>query len=420
MRIKSRRRRTYRLGDHRSVARMLSNRATTFDFTSGVLDPRITYTGGENGTYFDSSGVLQVSGVDEPRLTHEYDSASGLWVSRGLMGEAGAVNLLTTPNDFSGAGWSRTNTTLTPAAALGPDGLMSLSKVQATASATAALQKAVISAGSASGNAFSVFARKGSGATDCNQFVLRNTTTATNLVWVSINYDTGALTYTNGTGPASAIDLGGGLWRIPIMAASGINASDTLTVYVGFLGVAETAGEFAYIGFTKLEAGPNVTSYHEGTRTADVTVLDGAEFTEIWNPSEGTVVVTYRALENTISRGVFSANASSGATSNRVDLRTNGNVFVTSGGVDQASLFGTVPAAGERVKAAVSFKENGFGLTINGTSVADDTSGSLPVGVDRFLIGMFDNLSNHGNVTIERLSILPSWLSTTQREALTA
>lgn len=47
-----------------------------------------------SATYFDSTGVLRIAGTNQPRYGFGYDTASGKWVSQGLVLEAAATNIL--------------------------------------------------------------------------------------------------------------------------------------------------------------------------------------------------------------------------------------------------------------------------------------------------------------------------------------
>ena len=60
------------------------------DFTTGALDPRITFTRASTATYFDSTGVMQTAATNAPRF--DYDPVTH--VLRGLLMEDTRTNLL--------------------------------------------------------------------------------------------------------------------------------------------------------------------------------------------------------------------------------------------------------------------------------------------------------------------------------------
>jgi hypothetical protein len=61
-----------------------------FNFLSGTLDPRITFSRATVGTYYDSSGILQTAAINGPRF--DYDPSTLL--PNGLLLEGARTNLL--------------------------------------------------------------------------------------------------------------------------------------------------------------------------------------------------------------------------------------------------------------------------------------------------------------------------------------
>ncbi|MCW5648346.1 MAG: hypothetical protein KIS62_01235 [Ramlibacter sp.] len=194
----------------------------------------------------------------------------------------------------NGAYWNQGNVTITPAAAVGIDGAMSAYKVEATTSATTNYNRAALA--TAAAQYFTLRAKKGSGATDCNNFAIYNTTAAALLADLTINYDTGAITQTTGTGATAVLDVQG-YWCIRVPVTAGITIGDTLVFYVGFSGGPETAGEHAYIACVDVADKPNASHYPTSGSTfprgADGLTLDLAAHTAIINPAGYTVVVAF-------------------------------------------------------------------------------------------------------------------------------
>ena len=230
---------------------------TNFSTLSGL-----TFTRASVGYAQTSAGVLQQFASGVPRIT-----------DKGLLIKGARTNLATYSNDWTDVSWSKSNVTVTAAAAVAPDGTTTAVKLAATTGVSTTIVKNC-GAVAATAAAYSIYVKKGSGATDANKFILRNLTTATILVNGTINYDTGAWTTT--TGNAALVSaLGGGWYRITLYATSGITSGDSIQIYTCFTGSAETAGEYAYVWGAQLEAAAFPSSYipttsASATRAADV------------------------------------------------------------------------------------------------------------------------------------------------------
>lgn len=156
-------------------------------------------------------------------------------------------------NGFDQTAWNKTNMSVTPNATTAPDGSNNGVKLAAIATATTSCNQVVNGSGFAAANTYSIFVKKGSGATQANSFVLRNAATSTNLLNVTVNYDTGAITYITGSTGVTMYKLPNGWWRLSMTATSGISNGDNIQVYSGFIGNSETAGVFCYVFGAQLE-----------------------------------------------------------------------------------------------------------------------------------------------------------------------
>jgi hypothetical protein len=179
----------------------------------------------------------------------------------------GGENLLLWSEDFTNFIWNASNLTITPNATTAPDGTLSADKIQVVASSTALLNQTIAGAGNAGGNTYTIYVKQGSGVTDGNSFVLRNVTTATNLASITLNYSTGVITQSIGSG-ATATSAANGFWRLTILAPTGISQGNSIAVYVGFVGGTETAGEFLFAWGAQLETGATVSIYTKTTSSA--------------------------------------------------------------------------------------------------------------------------------------------------------
>lgn len=234
------------------------------DFLSGSLDSRITFSRGTQAMQYGQDGTLQYA--PNNLLTYSNQADNAAWTKSNSFVQ---TNLLLYSNDWSQAAWSKANVTVTASAAIGPDGTMSMTKLAATTAAATVVTQAVVS--TSTSMTYSIYVRQGSGATDANLFYFRNYTTSTNLAGLSIDYSSGVITQTIGTG-ATAVAVGNGIWRISIPVTAGITVGDTIIVYSCFIGNVETAGKYAYTYGAQVVQG-SVPGDYRATTSAALPVL---------------------------------------------------------------------------------------------------------------------------------------------------
>lgn len=95
-----------------------------------VVKPEtITTTGSitraSTGTYFDSSGVMQIAAIDVARPNHEPSTGE----FQGVMIENASTNLLLQSQTFDNASWTKTGSTITVDAVTAPDGTLTADKI---------------------------------------------------------------------------------------------------------------------------------------------------------------------------------------------------------------------------------------------------------------------------------------------------
>lgn len=77
------------------------------DFTTGVLDSRLTFTRAANtATVINSSGYVQTVNANTPRFDHDPTTQA----PKGLLIEGAATNLMSYSEDFSNAAWTKSGT----------------------------------------------------------------------------------------------------------------------------------------------------------------------------------------------------------------------------------------------------------------------------------------------------------------------
>ena len=165
-----------------------------------------------------------------------------------------------------------------------------------------------------------------------------------------------------------------------------------------------------YIWGAQLEEGTFATSYiptagSAVTRAADELVIDGSDFTDFYNQSEGTIYVETLGRELDFNY-IFSI--SDGSSNNRiVSIHHEFNhLFVQTSGTLQGAPDGGTFIAGTLCRYAASFKQNNLSVAIDGGNVTTDTSATLPT-VNKINIGSRENGNELLNGHIKRVIYWP-------------
>ena len=335
-------------------------------------------------------------------LPFEWDASGNLI---GIVREPGATNLMLPSTPTSGGGnitWSANTTDVTDIF-----GTNTASKMTVTSTGAATFSNsATVAATSATS---SVIVRKGSGATDLNAHVLRNGTTATILLSITVNYDTLAITYVTGSSGASIEELGNGWLLITMTVTSGITSGDSIQQYIGAVGDSETAGETLYLMHRQMEPTPYGTSPILTYGAAATRFVDQISVAQTTLPAIGTAYALYFEGEMLSHRAANEYGVHYGTTDIAgIFLRASGAAIaqLAYDGTIQADLStGSTATANTTFRAAAAFEANDFRLAINGGAVANDNSGTLPTDFTSLLFG------HNGHIRIKKVAVFYRELS---------
>ena len=331
--------------------------------------PNWTFTRASTGYAQTSAGALTAFASGELRRT-----------DKGVLIEGARTNLFLRSQDWS-ASWNLTNVTVTSAATTAPDGTLTASKIEATTSAATTInQNAAVAATSFSA---SIYIKKGSGATDANAFKVRNNTTATDLISITVNYDTGAITYVTGSSGATMTALADGWWRLTFVY-SGITSGDGVRFFPAFIGGTETANEFCYLWGAQLEAASFPSSYiptttASATRAADFLTVPVTQASPLAAFAEFEYATgnSSDALNSRYALQLGTSSANRAIFYNLGDNGANGMLVQVS---DEEQAGPTVAsssiASGVVQKVAGSVDTNNFRYAANGVSGTPDVSGT--------------------------------------------
>lgn len=409
-----------------ATERVLPNMA--LDFTTASLDSRVTLTRtGNTATVTNSSGVIAAINANLPR----FDFNPTTLVCNGLLIEEARTNLILYSEQFDNALWNKTDTTITANSIIAPSNALTAElATEGSAGSSNVAQAITIVANST--NTFSVFLKRGN--TDWVRFVIWDSVNNANRISAWVNLSTGALgaTVVNGGtstgGVATTTNYGNGWYRVTLSGAVN-NAAILLNCLFSSAAsdgvVTRVSGATYYAWGAQTESGAFATSYiptvaSTVTRTADVAVMTGTNFSSWYNATQGSFMYQFN---NTLSVGNrFLGGPSNTSTSNRISTFYNGTptliyeqVIDTSA---QASLFGagTPPPTIGVQKTCLTYKQNDFAAAFNGAAALTDTSGTVPT-LNQMDIGSLLGASQFLNSHVQKISYWPQRLTNNEIQA---
>jgi hypothetical protein len=392
---------------------------------SQKLDPRITFTRTSSATRVNSDGLIEVVPANSPRF--DFDPISG--ESLGLLVEEQRTNLLLRSEEFDNSYWTKTGSSIEPNVITAPDGTNTADRLIEDTSTGGHLAR-VDTSGLVSLTQYTVSIYAKAAQRNLISIVFGQVDLVNRCSVLVDLLDGTVLTQSaSGTATQSAFvqSVGDGWHKISLTIGNvntttyrvdfRINATDTLQSYTGD----GTSG--IYIWGAQLETGAFPTSYiptttSTVTRTADNARIIGSNFSDFYNPSEGTVYCEANPGTVVAQRVVcdFGSNALNRITYLKV---ANGNavLFATNNNNTQASIqFGPWTTNG---KLCGSYKLNDFAASFNGSAVGIDTDGILPDGVNKMDIGKRADGGVPLNGHIKNISYYPSRLSNQVLQTLT-
>lgn len=380
----------------------------------------ITVARDSEGGRYNASGVYEMVGVGQPRFDHDPITNA----AKGLLIEESRTNLITHSSDYStwaNNGGGATPLVITPAAAEGPRGPNTMTKVARGGLGIRYLHRDI---SAPIGSTVTVTQVAKAGALGTVLSMRLSSTLYANRADAAFNLANG----TSGAVPsgditnvtASMVSLGNGEWRCTLTAKSGAVAWGQLQIapnnIMDGVDYPPSALTDVYLDMTQLEQGAYATSYiptdaSQVTRAADVVSVN--TLSPWYNADAGTLYVDALAVTN-LDCGY--AQLWTGVVDNRIGIirTTTTRGVIRTGAVDQASL--TV-ASTPGVKAAIAYGANDAAFSVNGAAVLTDNTVSLPT-VTQLAIGRTDGAFLHGH--IHNLTYHPRRLINADLQALTA
>jgi hypothetical protein len=360
------------------------------DFTTGVLDSRVTITRALNtATRVNSSGLIETVNADLPRF--DYDPTT--LAPKGLLIEETRANKLLQSN-FA-ASWSSTGSpTVTPNAAVSPDGTANATQIT---SSPGGVFRAVFQdvATTAVAHTFSIYLKSATGANQTMRIWADTSPSISATITVTSQWQRFTVSGTTDT-----------VARVQIGVDSSANAFDV----------------YAY--GAQLETGAFATSYIPTTttsltRNADVVSMTGTNFSDWYNASEGAFNVSYIASNATKNQNVLWA--SNGTSNERMGVRgINSSSQTIIIGVASGTTQWNAAINGQAVNALTnacwSYKVNNVTWARGGANSGTDTLAVVPT-VNQLRIGADETGVNLLNGHVQKINYWPQRITNAETTA---
>jgi hypothetical protein len=377
------------------------------DFTTGVLDSRVTITRALNtATRVNSSGFVEIVNANLPRF--DYDPAT--LAPKGLLIEEQRTNLVTYSQQFDDASWNKgVSGSISANTVVSPDGTTNADAYTwATSTTDFAFLSQTATATSNIANTFSVWLKRPSGSGNRTvRLTVSDVTTSTGVsatFTVTENWQRFEFTRTSATSTGSV--------------GVGLNT--------GLSGTSIAAGDILHVWGAQLEAGAFATSYIPTTttsltRNADRVSMTGTNFSSWYNASEGTIAVQGDTL--TVSNSGSMTICSLLLNSSNVTRfwmwsgqPANLRYGVVASGATSADIAKAI-TANTRFNAVGSYKTNLFQYALNAGATTADISGAVPTGLTAFYIGSLDSVNEPLSGHIAKINFYPQSLTSNEVQA---
>ena len=391
---------------------------------SQKLDSRITFTRTSNATRVNGDGYIELIPAGSPRFNFNPLTGDCL----GLLIEEARTNLVRRSEEIEDQTfWGRTNCTVTTNAILSPDGTVDGDLVSNTGQVTSLIaQDITVPASSTTDYYVTIYAKKGTATYfTFNCYYVGNAEHN-----VDFNFDTQVVT----GAPNSDFfmeSVGNGWYRCGFrMNRDATGTRTTIAFRMWQSGRAVTSGNTYFWG-AQLEVGGFPTSYiptttASVTRTGEIAQIAGTNFSNLYNPLEGTLYSTFRInrLGGVGFPGIVYVD--DGTINNTIGFYVNdagsdniGFESYISNIVQCAALSSSAVVPGQSYKVAGGYKLNNMAASFSmQTNVQTDTVANIPT-VNRMIIGDLRGSNSPLNGTISQLSYYPTRLSDSQLLTLT-
>ena len=413
---------------HRPMSRGLVNNMLTMnnlgdgstlslDFTTGVLDPRLTFTRSTTATYINSSGYVTSAAINAPRFDY---SPTNIGEPRGLLVEGSAINIATNSTFSSGwLGGGNVTTAFNTLDVLDPAGTNTATKCTLANSTFCSKFEAIVGLAASTTYTWSYWIRGTAGNT---QRIYSVTAAADLVAQTAYTYSTSGWTRVTTTFTTTAV---------------------VSTVYVYPINRNSGIGEVLYIWGAQLELGSDASSYiptgaSQVTRNADncyiydATTSGGLSWFKTATQGTFLVQATKRTAGTSFSGALYGTRATS--TQDFMLYQAIGTNWLSfNWGASEYITNYSALSSPFLIKAAVSLSPGSpttkadSTVSINGSNSAFNTTPNiaLPFASDLFCIGSTGSASgsvptqNYADTAIRSIKFYPFAMTAAQMNTLT-
>jgi hypothetical protein len=405
---------------------------------SQKLDPRITFTRTSSATRVNSDGLIEVVSANSPRF--DFDPISG--ESLGLLVEEQRTNLYVFSENPESAFFQPELVSFSSNSAIAPDGNLTADKIISPVGANGASisQGINISSGATlTGSAFVKYADL-----DRLEIVLLSNNNTTPYARATINPINGTITtavaaFNGGTNPsASVVSYGNGWYRFSVTVTyPAVTLAGMRVATLDSGGALGDGTKGTFVWGMQLEVGSFPTSYiptsgSTATRTADNARITGSNFSDFYNPEQGTITCFAKSnpydtdTSVNVRRGLVALFEGS-QTGHSINLRIDTSDVDTFsrvtgfGGIDRRFSH----TLGNNFKSAASYTRNDLSFSVDGrltisiSSTENLTSNPNQLVIGRQVLGGASTGTRYPNTTISQITYYPTALPQNQLQTLT-
>lgn len=396
----------------------------TLDFTTGQLDPRLTFTRASTATFINASGNVATASNNVARF--DYDPTT--LAPRGLLIEATATNLLQQSAAVRTSPWSTANLTTAGASITAPDGTADGVELVWTNTTAIGLGYTFqeVAASASIAYTMSVYLKPKGVNVNTGLYIQARAGTT------SLGYMTVSFVHTSGTigsvaaGPftstsATSTPVGNGWYRVTVTGTS-----PATTTNIRFFIVNANVGngtDGVYAWGAQAEAASGASSYiptvaSQVTRLADNCVMTGTNFSSWYNQGEGTFLM-HCQLNRVGASHLLNVNVNNAAP--RLMITESSSQFNAASENPSGTNFNLAlgSSSTSAAKIIAAFKSLDTAGTRNGGTVQTSATLTIPTTVNLMRIGSAEGGYQYMVGTVSLLKYWPTRLSNAELQTLT-